>query len=65
MSFQNALILGTGTLPLACASLLKESGLPVRIYDMDENPSGLLKRRAKAAGISYEQQEAKSLFQEL
>lgn len=65
MSFRTALVLGTGTLPLACAVTLKNHGLPVKIFDMDEKPSGLLKRRAEAEGIPYEQQEAKSLFREL
>lgn len=65
MSFQNAVVLGTGTLPLSCAVLLQDSGLPVIIYDMDEKSSGLLKRRAEASGIPYEQEEAKGLFRKL
>ncbi len=64
MNFQNAVILGTGTLPLSCALAIRKFHLPVTIFDMDEHP-GLLKRRAFAEGIPYEQTEAKTLFRKL
>ena len=65
MKFDHAVVLGTGTLPLSCALLLEDAGLPSTIYDMDEKPSGLLARRAQAENISCQAIPRKQLFQEL
>ena len=45
MKFVQALILGTGRLPLDCALALREKNMPVAIYDCDQAPSGILKDR--------------------
>ena len=65
MIFQNAAVLGTGTLPFFCASLLKNQEISVTIYDMDEKPSGILKKRSDAEGIAYEHPQPKALFHKL
>lgn len=65
MKFMKAAVLGTGTLPLFAAGVLREKGLSVTVYDMDEKTSGLLKRRAQAESLSYEHSVPKELFKSL
>lgn len=65
MKFVQALILGTGRLPLDCALALREKNMPVAIYDCDQAPSGILKRQAKSKEIAYYHLPKKELFDTL
>ena len=65
MIYQAAAVLGTGSLPIFCSSLLKKYALSVTIYDMDEKPSGILKKRSEAEGIAYVHPKPKELFGKL
>lgn len=62
MKYENAVVLGTGVLAIFCAEKLRAHGLPVIIYDMDQNNTGMIKRRADALGIPCEHPQAKEAF---
>ena len=52
--YQEAAVLGSGSVALACAQLLKEKQVNCVIYDTGDAPSRTLERQAKRCGIHYD-----------
>jgi methionyl-tRNA formyltransferase len=60
--YQKAVVAGTGTLALFCAIRLREAGVDVTLYDMDQGTPGFLARRAEKEQIAYEKPQPQSFF---
>lgn len=51
--YQEAIVLGSGSVALSCAQLLKEKNVNCMIYDTGDMPSKTLERQAKSKEIPY------------
>lgn len=65
MKYEQAVVVGTGTLALFCAVQLKNARLPVRIYDMERQKASVLKRSAPGQGIPYTDANPREAFAQI
>lgn len=65
MKYDQAVIVGTGTLALFCAVMLRDAQLPVCIYDMEQQRSSMLKRSAPGQGIPYTDIKPREAFAQI
>lgn len=65
MRYENAIVIGNGTLAFKCCKHMFDKMKMVRLYDTNEQESLLLKRKAEGKGIDYRHLKKKETFEDI